>query len=301
MSAPARPPEGTHVAPPEPAAGGAAAADPLAPYLGALAEQFPSKEALLAQARAQTERQRRRKRTLRAAATLVVTAFAVLWADPAWRTEELQTALGEHGSATLADGSVVQLSAGTVLHVHSHLRSRRITLVRGEALFTVAHGWRPFVVQAPGATIRDIGTVFDVRAHGDGVQVTVLEGAVEIAPAGSGSGAAQRVGAGQAWRAAEAAGVGVIGALSPAEAARIAGWQQGKLVFDGTPLAEALAEVQRYRRAPIRVRDERAARMRVSGEYDIAGVEALIDALPMILPLRVERAADGSVQVASRR
>jgi transmembrane sensor len=278
------------------------------PYRQALGQHFPSREQLLSEARLQTERQRRRRsRTLSAAGTsLAIAAITALWLiDPAWRSEELRTAVGERSSATLSDGSRVQINTGTVLRLHSHLRSRRIALVQGEALFTVAQGWQPFTVHAPGVVIRDIGTEFNVRvpaaASPGGVQVTVLEGLVEISPDSASPAAAapsQRVNAGQTWSA-QMAGAGQVSAA--ADAARAVAWQRGKLAFDATPLAEALAEVQRHRRAPIRVLDERAAKLRLSGEYDIAGIEALIDALPATLPVQVARAADGSVAVSSRR
>lgn len=165
------------------------------------------------------------------------------------------------------------------------------------------HAWRPFVVQAGAARVRDIGTVFNVRLAADGgVQVSVIEGTVEVSsgtsgPAGVG-GAAQRIDAGHAWRL--DAG-GAAGSVAPADTWRLSAWQRGQLVFDGAPLAAALAKVQRYRRGPIRVLDERAARMHVSGVYDTAAIEALIDALPATLAVRVERKAGGSVTVSSRR
>lgn len=281
----------------------------LAPYAAALRTAVPGREALLAEARAQTARQRKRRaQRLRATGgALAVAIIAGVWAiDPAWRSQELRTAVGERSTVTLSDGSRIQLNTGSVLRVQSHLRSRQLALVQGEALFTVAHGWRPFVVHAPGATIRDIGTVFNVRLQAAGLRVTVLEGAVEVSPAHSGAAsAAQEVRAGQMWSGSGAAGSlssgPAAGTVSAADAEQATAWRHGKLVFDGTPLAEVAAELQRYRRAPVRVADSAAARMRVSGEYDLAGVEALIDALPATLPVRVERAADGSVSISGRR
>lgn len=285
----------------------------LVPYAAALRGAVPDRETLLAEARAQTAQQRKR-RTQRLRATGSALALAVVagvWAvDPAWRSQELRTAVGERSSVTLSDGSRIQLNTGSVLRVQSNLRSRQIALVQGEALFTVTHGWRPFVVHAPGATIRDIGTVFNVRLQAAGLRVTVLEGAVEVRPAHSdAASAAQEVRAGQMWSGGGSAGSlssgsaagTAAGTVSAADSEQATAWRHGKLVFDGTPLAEVVAELQRYRRAPIRVADAAAARMRVSGEYDLAGVEALIDALPATLPVRVERAADGSASISARR
>jgi transmembrane sensor len=161
--------------------------------------------------------------------------------------------------------------------------------------------WKPFIVHAPGALVRDIGTTFNLRVRERDTQVTVIQGAVEISrPGASGDTAPLRVNAGQAWVAKTTIDAN-LPSLAPADPTQTTAWHRGKLVFDGTPLADVLAEVQRYRRAPIRVPDERAARMRLSGEYDLAGIEALIDALPSTLPVRVVRQADGSVCVTSLR
>ncbi len=281
--------------------------DPLQPFAHALSEHFPSRQNLLAEARAQTARQRRRKQLVSTAGTALTVALlaGTWWLDPTWRTQELRTAVGQRNSATLSDGSTVQLNTDTVLQVQSRLRSRQFVLLQGEALFSVGKGWadawKSFVVHAPGAQVLDIGTTFNVRVRERDTLVTVIDGAVEVSrPGASDDAAPLRVNAGQAWAATTTADV-ASPSLASVDANQAIAWQRGKLVFDGTPLADALAEVQRYRRAPIRVIDERAARMRVSGEYDLAGIEALIDALPATLPVRVQRAADGSVVVASRR
>lgn len=281
--------------------------DPLQPFAHALAEHFPSRQNLLAEAHAQTARQRRRKQLVSTAGTaLAATLLAgTWWLDPAWRTQELRTAVGERSNATLSDGGTVQLNTNTVLYVQSRLRSRQFVLLQGEALFSVGKGWadawKPFIVHAPGAQVRDIGTTFSVRIREHDTQVTVIEGAVEVSrPGAEGDAGLQRVNAGLAWLATTTADL-TSPSLAPVDPTQTTAWQRGKLVFDGTPLADALAEVQRYRRAPIRVLDERAARMRVSGEYDLGGIEALIDALPATLPVRVQRATDGSVVVESQR
>ena len=281
--------------------------DWLAPYATMLRSAFPRREALLAEARAQTARQRQR-RVQRLRATGGALAVAILAGvgavDPAWRSQELRTAVGERSTVTLSDGSLVQLNTGSVLRVQSHLRSRQLTLVQGEALFTVAQGWRPFLVHAPGVTIHDIGTVFNVRLQAAGLRVSVLEGAVEVLPAHAGAaGAAQEIRAGQMWSGggSSLASASATGTVSAADVEQATAWRHGKLVFDGTPLAEVVADLQRHRRAPIHVTDVSAARMRLSGEYDLAGVEALIDALPATLPVQVERAADGSVRIRARR
>lgn len=279
------------------------AGDALAPFEDALRSRFPSREALLAEARAQTQARRARgRRSARtgAGALLAVAVALLWWADPAWQREEVRTSVGEQVTWSLADGSTITLNTGSVLQVQTRLRSRRFALLQGEAAFHVAHGWRPFEVQAGAVAVRDIGTAFGVRRLTDavdsGAQVTVYEGAVEVRS--SQSDAPPRVLlAGQTIISGVGAGTPAVRKVDPAVAGA---WREGRLVFDGTPLADAVAELQRYRSAPIVLADPRVGALRLSGEYDARGLESLIDALPQALPVAVQRRGDGSVHISAR-
>lgn len=232
--------------------------------------------------------------------------LATWWLDPAWRSEEISTAIGEQGHWTLRDGSELRLNTASVLRVKTHLRSRQFELLQGEAAFHVAHGWRPFVVRSGDTEVLDIGTVFTVRRMHSGTDVTVLEGQVQVRER---AGTAWQLGRGQAlWvldRPAEKATGIAADAVTPSprsiDVDAIGAWQRGRLVFDGMPLTQVIAELQRYRSAPIALVDEHAGRLRLSGVYDIDGIESLIDTLAVVLPVSVVRGVDGNVQIASRK
>ena len=267
--------------------------DPLATFERALRDRVPSREALLAEAKAQTARQRRRKQALGGGLSVLALAAALWTVDPAWHSEDLRTAIGQRDSVTLADGSQVMLNSATHLRVERRLRSRQIELVEGEASFTVEHADKPFIVRSQGVSVLDIGTVFNVRSDTRGVAVAVLEGAVDVSSEQS---PPQRLHGGQQVL----ASAGRVGASGVVDKARVTAWQQGKLRFDGTPLSEVLVDIQRYRQAPVRLADPRLGALRVSGEYDSVAIESLIDLLPAILPVRLVRTSDGSVIVSGR-
>ncbi|WP_110969980.1 FecR family protein [Pseudomonas huaxiensis] len=268
-------------------------ADPLAPFEQALRNRVPSREALLAEAKAQTARQRRRKQTLGGGLSLLLLAGGLWLLDPALYSDDLRTPVGTRDSLQLADGSAIRLNSATHLRIEHRLRSRQFELLEGEATFTVVHGPQPFIVRSQGLAVRDIGTVFNVRSDSRGVAVAVIEGEVEVSAKGA---APRRVHGGQQWLA-SAAQAGRLSAIAPG---RAIAWQQGKLRFDGTPLREVIADLQRYRLAPIRLADPRLGQLRVSGEFDSDAVEPLLDLLPSILPISVSRAADGSVSIKAR-
>lgn len=267
--------------------------DPLSPFEQALRSRVPSREALLAEAKAQTARQRRRKQALGGGLSLLVLAGALWTIDPAWRSEDVRTAVGQRDSLQLADGSRIILNSATHLRIEQRLRSRQIELVVGEATFTVVHAAKPFIVRSQGVEVLDIGTVFNVRSDSRGVGVAVIEGAVQVSTAQS---SPQRLDGGQQVLASAER----LGAISAGDSMRATAWQQGKLRFDGTPLRDVIADIQRYRQAPIALGDPRIGELRVSGEFDSVAVESLIDLLPAILPVMVSRGGDGSVVVSGR-
>lgn len=278
------------------------AAGPVAPaYAEALREHFPSREELLREAAAQSERQRARRRAASTAllpAVVLAVGAGLWWADPALRTETLQTATGQQARWDMRDGSRIQLNTGTTVLARTHLRSRRFVLEAGEAAFVATHNWRPFIVEAGDTRVRDIGTAFNVRREGPGAHVLVTEGAVEVTRAG----AHAVLQAGQSVQPAADGGDGLAPVQQHATPQAATAWQQGRIAFDGTPLAEAMRDIQRYRIAPIALADDPAiAGLRISGDYDVQGIEALIDALPQVLPVSVARAPDGSVRITGQR
>lgn len=271
---------------------------------------FPLPAPRLASTRGQPGRARNAAVAL---AVLAVAAAGVVALDPAWRTERHATAIGEQRTVALADGSRLTLDTATDVRVRWHLRSRQVDLLQGRARFDVApSALRPLQVTAGSVQVRVVGTVFDVQrgtgaqaAHAQAVparspvRVAVLQGRVEVRDTASGAQAAWVLGPGQRLL----AGVAVPGAVEPFDASRpdhpAVGWAQGRLVFDRMPLREALAEVQRYRSAPIRLHgDERLARQAVSGVFDAMRTDQLLDLLPSALGVRVQRHPDGSVDVS---
>jgi transmembrane sensor len=246
---------------------------------------------------------RRTGRTVGAALALVFATLACLWVlDPAYRHEQFASAVGERRQLELADGSRLTLDTGTELAVSWHLRSRRVELRQGRARFAVAKAVvRPFEVDASRAQVRVVGTVFDVRRDPAAVQVVVYEGKVEVRRAGEAQ--AALVTPGRALRVGNDSGNGQPAAAQPVDIDAAGGWQQGRLVFSRTPLSQALAEMQRYRREPVRLREDPArpiGELALSGTFDSAQTDRALDLLPRILPVQVARLPDGTVEVRAR-
>lgn len=264
--------------------------DHLSPYADALRAHFPAKEDILREAKQQTQQ----RRQLKKAAVTVASGLllAIGWLDPVISTDRLHTAIGQQATVQLKDGSEVILNTHTVVVAEQHLRSRQLHLQQGEALFKVKHEWRPFTVYANQTEIMDIGTVFNVRHSPQGAIITVVEGSVEVRTLQEARLLTKDMSVNTQ--------AGTITDYRCTSTNSATAWQHGRLMFDAKPLTEVVAELQRYHAGPIRIADKRIAQYQLSGEYDINGIDTLIDVLPEILPVRVDRHEDQSVVIRSR-
>lgn len=184
------------------------------------------------------------------AATVAVLAFCAGWyflrSTPA---TQFQTALGEHASVQLPDGSSLELNSNSLARIDYSSSARIIRLARGEAFFNVAHDpQHPFWVIAGDSWIRAVGTAFNVYLRPNGAQVTVSEGTVKVAAERFVNETPSDVALGHAAVSIVTAGqqADVLGpsakvhSLPPAAIARSVAWRQGSLYFENQPLGEVI-------------------------------------------------------------
>lgn len=99
----------------------------------------------------------------------------------AWLDRTLETELGEWRIATLTDGTVVRIGPGSKLRVSFGDDHRSVRLLRGEAMFDVAHdASRPFFVKSEMVGVLAVGTEFRVSRQGGEDVVAVTEGTVAL-------------------------------------------------------------------------------------------------------------------------
>ncbi|SMF13590.1 FecR family protein [Tistlia consotensis] len=217
---------------------------------------------------------------------LLLAATAGLWTlqPPGFAAgllADAQTGLGERRRIALPDGSSVVLAAASALSTDFEDGRRRVTLLRGEAFFSVApHPDRPFVVEAGAGSVTVVGTAFDVALRGRGTSVSVASGRVAVTPE---AGPPVRLSPGQGLR----YGPEGAGAPYPVAAADIGAWREGRLVFEAAPLAEVLHDLERYRRGRILVTDPAIAALPVTGVFDTRRPEAALETIARSLPVRL--------------
>lgn len=238
-----------------------------------------------------------------AVAVLVVALVGAGWTGwESWRSlptfeQAFATERGQQIVATLPDdparGSTVQLDTATRLEARLFRSRREVHLQEGQALFSVhADQDRPFHVWAGNLHITVVGTRFSVRHTTAGLDaghtvVSVEEGHVRVvrtARDGPTSDAPVDLVAGQMLVGDDSGRIGPVTRLSPAA---IAPWRSGRINFDNTPLAQALAEFERYRSTGLVIKDPAVAQLPVGGSYSLQQFGRFAEALPLVLPVRL--------------
>lgn len=211
------------------------------------------------------------------------------------KQEHFAAGLGAIREITLPDGSKVTLDTQSRLTFHTTASTREIILESGRARFAVAHDrGRPFIVFARGSAIVATGTLFDVRIDGAAVEVTLLEGGVELQRRSIGS-MPKRL---ARLHPGERAIVGEVPEPKISEVAKADEWTSGILEADRLPLAVIVAEANRYGAKKIVLADPLIGRLRVSGAFRPQATEELAASLAAALDLRLERRADGTITLA---
>jgi transmembrane sensor len=256
-----------------------------------------------------------RHRGLRAwaLAASVVLVVAAAGGYLRWSDGRYTTGFGEQKIVTLADGSVVTLNTDTELKVDLAADRRALWLVRGEAFFRVAHDpSRPFEVAVQDATVKAIGTQFNVRIAPAATVVSVLEGVVEVRdregsekiPGGTRERGAVRLARGEQAQVVRSplprAGEALI-VVEPerAAASRSAAWLKGRVEFEDTPLAEVLDEFRRYREIHVEI-DESLRELKLTGSFDAQDPESALAYIATLPGITVERPAAQSFIVRRR-
>lgn len=223
------------------------------------------------------------------AALVVLVVAGGWWFATGLETAEYRTAKGERRTVILSDGSTIILNTETVVATAFSFTKRTVVLREGEALFAVSHASnRPFEVLAGDRAVRDVGTRFLIRYQSQKVNVTVVEGAVEVPRF-------QKKAPMQSWQiltAGEQVSYQQGGPLSPVLAvspASMTAWVEGKVIFEARALSEVIAEMGRYQSGEIRILDPRIGALKFSGVFRVNDREGFLTALEQVAPVAVSR------------
>jgi transmembrane sensor len=200
---------------------------------------------------------------------------------------------GESRTLMLEDGTHVLLDADSDLVVKLGAYARRVSLVRGEALFTVTHNAsRPFEIEIGPGRVMDLGTRFDVEKLPSAVHIAVFEGRVGV----------RTVHGEVVLGAGRGGGYDDSGTLLPVSKVDAAATLRpdGQRHFDSEPLATIVARLARYHSVTFVFADPRLQELRVSGTFRVTDLPLFLTTLSAALPIEARWVAPQRVEFVRR-
>ncbi|ERO60779.1 FecR domain-containing protein [Pseudomonas piscis] len=220
---------------------------------------------------------------------LLLAAGAGAWAarDTAliqdW-SADYSTRVGQQRRITLADQTQLQLNTDTAITLAFDRQQRRIRLLRGELLLTLARqdSLPALQVETVEGWVQARAAIFSVRQLAGRTELAVYQGELTLLPRDGGQ-PPLRLGAG------EQAGFSRQGLLlRQAQGATQPAWSQGMLVAQAQPLAQFLEELGRYRPGHLGC-DPSLAQLKVSGTFPLADTDRVLSAVAQTLHLEVRQ------------
>lgn len=211
---------------------------------------------------------------------------------------DIVTGPGEQREVHLDDGTTIRLEGRSAIRVADDGRARHVALLAGRAYFDVQHdAAHPFLVDAAGGQITDIGTRFTVDRSSDRVTVSLIEGKVAVrgvrqaAPLALAPGEQASFGAERPAR-----------KLVTAPSTDPLDWTHGVVELNDVPLARAVDILSRYTARPIHLGgDPGLDGRRVTGVFRADSAAGFATTLASALDLEQTRAADGGAILSEKK
>jgi transmembrane sensor len=215
-----------------------------------------------------------------AATVAAVAAYGIarppmgLWPSMAQLTADFRTDAGEQRKMEFAGDVAINLNSRTSLAIRPATASEdRVELITGEASFEMKKaGLRSFCVIAGTGRASTGAGRFDIRYVTDGdrspVTVTCFDGRVRVEL----DGAVADLSSGQRVRYSEA-GLSAVTAIDPVAESN---WQRGIVEFRNTPIAEVVAEINRYRPGRIVLLNGDLAQKQINGRFQIGEMDEVL-------------------------
>lgn len=213
-----------------------------------------------------------------------------LW--PSWSelAADYRTAPGEQRRIVLTGGPSIELNTRTSIALKASAEggAERIELFGGEAaIIARPELHRAVEVAAGDGRVTAIDATFNMRYERDVVCTTCIAGALEVA-VGNRS-VNLRPGAQVVY-----SGSG-LGAVTTVDVGLVTAWKYGILVFRSTPLADAVAEINRYRSGRIFVTNAALGRRLFNARFPIANVDGVVAQIQQVFGASVTTLPGGIV------
>ncbi len=233
-----------------------------------------------------------RRRVMRTAAggAIALAAGSTLLASRAYAWDSATTGVGETRRLRLPDNSLAMLNTDTKLSWRFSAARRELWLDHGEVAIDLQPGPTTRFLTPSDAAVLGTGR-FNARLRDKMLDLIVLRGEA-AALASDASGAAQR----RAKPYQRLSFTGAMPAVSPVSANSVEAalaWQSGDVLFVDTPLADAVAEYNRYLPHKIVIDDPAVGSIRVGGRFLSSDPSDFLQAVSASLGVRVRSSDNG--------
>lgn len=203
----------------------------------------------------------------------------------------VRTGRGEIRLVPLKDGSTVLLNTASAIRIKDDPDARFVTLLEGEAYFSVARDPRPFIVEVDGRRLRTAQAGFRIRKlAGKPVDVLVDRGQVDLAAPDLAL--APKPVLLTANTQVTLSASALPQPIAPETVTRELAWREGKLAFEGETLAQAADSFARYSDIRIEIRDPALAREPVTGLFAANDPVGFSRAIARVFDARFEQRGD---------
>ncbi|WP_102795069.1 FecR family protein [Bowmanella denitrificans] len=190
---------------------------------------------------------------------------------------------------TLEDGSQV-ISAGSARFSYlQDTQQRLLQMHQGTLYFDVAHNAElPFVITSGGSRVQVLGTAFEISLTHNQLRLSVQRGRVEMTALDKGKVVQKaQLTAGQQL-VADAAGH-FLGNVQTFDSRQALSWLQGRLEYDGTPLADVVQELNRYLSQPVEIDADNLNTLLITASGRIDQAEQILQGLLLANDLQLEK------------
>jgi transmembrane sensor len=229
------------------------------------------------------------------AAYLAIRPPLHMWPAVAEFVADVRTNTGQQRNVVIDGGAAIELNTNTSMNFPPTTGGAdRIELIAGEvAITTSAVGSRPMVVLAADGRSVTSGAQFNVRYDSTEVQVTCLDGTVQV-DCGGGSvmlRQRQQVSYGEGR-------LGRLGRIAEIDPEVITAWREGLLVFRNDPLQRVIDEVNRYRPGKIIVMNEELGRKLVFASFRLDRLDEVVTRVANVFGAQVRTFPAGIVMLS---
>lgn len=196
---------------------------------------------------------------------------------------------GQRTHLNLSDGTHIVLDAGSRLEYPLRFSHSREVFLRGEAYFEVTHNQdKPFCVHANHATIRVLGTRFNVRAwkENPAVAVTVSEGRVALSSLDESAQKTVIIPKGYYSSLTEE---GLPTTPIPVDVESNLRWRYNEIRFKDASVGEVMAQLQRWYDYQFDVDDSSILKQRMTVHIQMTNIDDVLELMSILTDTKITK------------